>query len=361
MARHCDGSQGGGGGPPTRGPRPLPDSVPVNSQPWQDAERLFLKALADAELFGPSDPRLGGALCNLAELYRTMGQHANAEPLYLRGLQNLERTLGGKHPLLGMNTHYFAAALAEAGKLEEAMPFYQRALRIKGQSVGEKHREYGSTLYHIAELHRRQGQVREAVPLLEQAVAIAEEGQGWRTPKLARLSAVQWRNRLAEALAVEGRADEAVALQRDARRQLDGWGGPTCSYGEIIMANEGLAEALWRAGERQESEAITSKDLAELRENGPAALLAGRLRTLATLDISQSRQWLEEAVQVSAADDTIAGRLELLRALMALGKMEFGAGNEEAAKECYARAKGLAVQEKRFKEIMACEAALGAK
>lgn len=95
-----------------------------------------MRALADAELFGPSDPRLGGVLCNLAELYRTMGRHDQAEPLYLQGLQHFERTLGGKHPLLGMNTHYFAAALVEAGKVDEALPFFHRALQIKSQSIG---------------------------------------------------------------------------------------------------------------------------------------------------------------------------------------------------------------------------------
>ena len=56
---------------------------------------------------------------------------AEAEPLYVKALQILERTVGSKHPLLGISTHMFASFLVDAGKVAEAKPFYERALKIK--------------------------------------------------------------------------------------------------------------------------------------------------------------------------------------------------------------------------------------
>jgi len=112
-----------------------------------------------------------------------------------------------------------------------------------------------------------------------------------------RLNAVQWRNRMCETLALAGRGEEAISIQRVARGRLDGWLGRTGDRGEVVMANEGLAEALWRGGHQEESERITAGDIADLREKGPRALLAGRLRTLSALDTAQSDHHLDGAIQ----------------------------------------------------------------
>ena len=57
-------------------------------------------------------------------------------------------------------------------------------------------------------------------------------------------------------------------------------------------------------------------------------------------------------------DHSLAGRLELLRGLMAQAKREQARGGGKGARERYARALGLAREQKRVKEITICEAAL---
>jgi len=52
----------------------------------------------------------------------------------VKALQVLERTVGSKHPLLGITTHMFASFLVDAGKVVEAKPFYERALKIKAST-----------------------------------------------------------------------------------------------------------------------------------------------------------------------------------------------------------------------------------
>jgi len=64
------------------------------------AGRAALQALAgDPEkALGPEHPDVAQSLNNLAELYRSQGRYAQAEPLYKRSLAMLEKVLGPDHP-----------------------------------------------------------------------------------------------------------------------------------------------------------------------------------------------------------------------------------------------------------------------
>jgi tetratricopeptide (TPR) repeat protein len=53
---------------------------------YTEAEKAHLLALAEAEKFGPEDPRLALTLNGLAVLYHSKGQLSEAEPLYRRAL-----------------------------------------------------------------------------------------------------------------------------------------------------------------------------------------------------------------------------------------------------------------------------------
>ena len=48
---------------------------------YTEAEKQFAAALKEAEQFAPKDPRLATGLNSLAEVYRTEGKYAEAEPL----------------------------------------------------------------------------------------------------------------------------------------------------------------------------------------------------------------------------------------------------------------------------------------
>jgi tetratricopeptide (TPR) repeat protein len=47
---------------------------------------------------GADHPSVATSLNNLAGLYRAQGKYSEAEPLYLRAIQILEKVLGSEHP-----------------------------------------------------------------------------------------------------------------------------------------------------------------------------------------------------------------------------------------------------------------------
>ncbi len=49
-------------------------------------------------LLGDEHPDVATSLNNLAELYRSRGRYAEAEPLYKKALKMLEQLLGAGHP-----------------------------------------------------------------------------------------------------------------------------------------------------------------------------------------------------------------------------------------------------------------------
>ncbi len=86
---------------------------------------IFEKAL------GPDHPDVATSLNNLAELYRTQGQYAQAEPLYKRSLAIAEKSLGLDHPAVATVLNNLAALYRATKRDEEAKTLEQRAVRIR--------------------------------------------------------------------------------------------------------------------------------------------------------------------------------------------------------------------------------------
>ena len=90
------------------------------------------KALEVAEkLFGPDHPNVATSLNNLAELYRTQSQYAQAEPLYRRSLVILEKSLGPDHSNVATSLNNLAKLLRETNRAKEAEDLEQRVARIR--------------------------------------------------------------------------------------------------------------------------------------------------------------------------------------------------------------------------------------
>ena len=81
---------------------------------YAEAEKQFKAALQEAEKFGSEDPRLAGTLNLFVWLYNKQGKHAEAEPLFRRLLEILEKKPLPGHPDV-------------ASGLRELLEFYQRA------------------------------------------------------------------------------------------------------------------------------------------------------------------------------------------------------------------------------------------
>ena len=89
---------------------------------YDEAEKQVLRALQEAENFGPEDPRLAASLNNLALLYHGQGKYAEAEPLHQRSLAIQEKTLGPEHPNVAASLSNLAELYRAQGQYAEAEP-----------------------------------------------------------------------------------------------------------------------------------------------------------------------------------------------------------------------------------------------
>ena len=103
---------------------------------YTEAEKLFVAALKEAEMFGPQDPRLATGLNNLALLYETQGKYCEAEPLYKRYLAIFEKALVPDHPSVATSLEYYALLLRKTQRNAAAveMEAHAKALRDKHAS-----------------------------------------------------------------------------------------------------------------------------------------------------------------------------------------------------------------------------------
>ena len=71
------------------------------------------------------------SLNNLALLYYTQGQYAQAEPLYKRSLAIWEKALGPDHPSVATSLENLAGLYRATNRDKEAETLEQRAARIR--------------------------------------------------------------------------------------------------------------------------------------------------------------------------------------------------------------------------------------
>src|SRR5450631_2452208 len=88
---------------------------------------------------GPEHPHTATSLNNLADLYKSQGWYARAEPLYLRALQIYEQHLGPEHPHTATSLNNLADLYENQGKYAEAEQLHLRALQIYKQHLGPEH------------------------------------------------------------------------------------------------------------------------------------------------------------------------------------------------------------------------------
>jgi tetratricopeptide (TPR) repeat protein len=108
---------------------------------YAEAVPLARRALAIREkALGPDHPAVGGALNNVAELYRAQGRYAEAEPLYKRTASIFEKALGADHPDVGTSLNNLAELYRAQGRYAEAEPLYKRSLAIREKALGPEQR-----------------------------------------------------------------------------------------------------------------------------------------------------------------------------------------------------------------------------
>ncbi len=125
---------------------------------------------------------LATSLSYLGLLYRSQGRYSEAEPLYLKALDILQRQLGDDHPNVATSLNNLAGLHNSQGRYSEAEPLYLKALDILQRQLGDDHPDVANSLNNLALLHNSQGRYSDAEPLYRQALAIALQSLGEAHP-----------------------------------------------------------------------------------------------------------------------------------------------------------------------------------
>ncbi len=114
------------------------------------------------------------ALNNLASLYESMGNYAEAKSLNRQALE-IERTvLGEKHPGFASTLNNSAWLHKVMGNYAEAEPLYQQALAIRSQALAKNHPHVAASWRNLAELYIATDRENEAMALMKEAQTIDE-------------------------------------------------------------------------------------------------------------------------------------------------------------------------------------------
>ncbi len=143
---------------------------------YAEAEPLLERVLEiDEKSLGPEHPDVAISLNNLASLYDDQGRYAEAEPLYERSLAIAEEALGPEHPEVAISLNNLALLYSNQARYGDAEPFAKRALAIREKVLGPEHRDVAQSLNDLALLYYHQGRYDEAEPLFKRSLAIIEK------------------------------------------------------------------------------------------------------------------------------------------------------------------------------------------
>src|SRR5215472_5376718 len=147
---------------------------------------------------------LAGALNSLAQLYGDVGRDAEAEPLYMRALAIMERTVGLDSVGIAPELNNLAALYQRQLRYAEAEPLFKRALVLSEKQLPANHPDIGRALNNLATCYEKQDRHAEAEALTRRALALYEKVAGPESPAVATLL-----NNLGQIVKVEGRFAEA--------------------------------------------------------------------------------------------------------------------------------------------------------
>ena len=142
----------------------------------REARRMFEAALATAEEFGPTDPRLGVALNNLARVHRARRRYDEAETLLRRALDVALKARGQEHPDTAVNMANLAGLYQTQERYDEAERLLCQATEVFGKTMGEAHPSMARLLDAHASVLGKMGRDAEAADARERAERIRARG-----------------------------------------------------------------------------------------------------------------------------------------------------------------------------------------
>ena len=138
-------------------------------------------------LLGEEHPEYATTLGNIAQLYKSLGDYAGAEPLNLQCQRIRKKVLGEEHPSYATTLNNMASFYQTLGDYARAEHLYLQCQRIQKRVLGTEHSEYAASLNNMAQLYKSMGDYARAEPLYLQCRQIQKRVLGEEHPEYAAL------------------------------------------------------------------------------------------------------------------------------------------------------------------------------
>jgi len=223
---------------------------------YDEAELLFKRSLEILEkTLGQNYSEVASSLNNLAELYQAQGKHAQAEPLFKRSLAIRERNFGLDHPAVAQSRNNLGALYCVQSDFEKADSLLKSALTIWEKSLGPNHPDLFQGLNNLTVLYWSQGKHAQAEPLLKRCLKIFQTTLGADHPHVAMTL-----NNLATIYEAQDKNAEAEPLYRQSLSIVEKTLGPDHPHVATCLNN--LALIYDNQGKYAEAEPLYERCLA---------------------------------------------------------------------------------------------------
>ncbi|KAN0072345.1 hypothetical protein V8E54_009274 [Elaphomyces granulatus] len=187
-------------------------NIYVSQGKLDEAEKMYQRALQGMEkALGPDHTSTLDTVHNLGILYKSQGKLDEAEKMYQRALQGYEKALGPDHTSTLETVNNLGNLYANQGKLDEAKKMYQWALQGKEKTFGPDHTSTLDTVNNLGLLYKSQGKLDEAEKMYQRALQGKEKVLG-----LDHISTLKTINNLGLLYFSQGKLDEAEKMYQRA-------------------------------------------------------------------------------------------------------------------------------------------------
>ena len=250
-----------------------------------EAIRLTLIALEEADELGEADPRYATTVNNLGVFYYSKGRYDKAESMHQRALALREKVLGPEHPEVAQSLSNLAELYRVLARYDRAKSLYERSLIIREKALGTRHIDLSISITGLAMLHHAQGHYDEAEKLYKRALHLQEAVLEPQHPTIA-----IGLNNLADLYRGQERYDEAQPLYERALAIRESVLDP--QHSELAQSLNNLALLYHHVGRYHEAESLYKRSIAIYEESlGPEHdSVATGLYNLADLHQTQGRE-----------------------------------------------------------------------
>ena len=151
---------------------------------YPKAEQLFVRALHEADSFGPGNVRIGSTLNTLGLVYRAEKKYSESEGAYRRALVIMEANYGESIDVGNVNFN-IAGVMFDQGRQADALPNLLKALTIYEKLFGGASMKTAAALCMEGDAYRLMKRYPEAEKVLRRCADIRETDAGIESNEFA--------------------------------------------------------------------------------------------------------------------------------------------------------------------------------